>query len=62
MKDIASGEIISYKLSKTLELDFVIKMIDIAIELTPDSSIEGLIIPGIPKGPLVKEDQLIIKE
>ena len=44
MKDIASGEIISYKLSKTLELDFVIKMIDIAIELTPDSSIEGLII------------------
>lgn len=44
IKDIASGEIISYNLSKTLKLDFVVKMLEIAIELTPNDSLEGLII------------------
>ena len=44
MKDIASGEIVSYKLSKTLKLDFVIKMLEVAIELTPNDKLDGLII------------------
>lgn len=44
IKDLASGEIVSYKLSKTLKLDFVIKMLETAIELTPDDKLDGLII------------------
>ncbi len=44
IKDLASGEIVSYKLSKTLKLDFVIKMLETAIKLTPDDKLDGLII------------------
>lgn len=44
LKDIASGEILSYKLSKTLELDFVIKTIKKAIELTPVNCLDKLIL------------------
>lgn len=44
LKDIASGEIVAYTLSKTLKLDFVIKMIKKAIELTPDECLDKLIL------------------
>ena len=44
LKDIASGEIVSHTLSKTLELDFVIKMIKKTIELTPDACLDKLIL------------------
>ena len=44
LKDIASGEIVSYTLSKNLKLDFVIKMIEKVIELSPKNSLDNLII------------------
>jgi len=44
LKDIASGEIIAYTLSQTLELDFVIKMIKTAVELTPPACLDKLIL------------------
>lgn len=42
LKDITSGEIVAYTLSKTLKLDFVIKMIKKAIELTPADCLDKL--------------------